>query len=122
MVDGEARVEQLLYGGKMTAHVALDEIAGKLSDIRENYGPESLVVTEGTYRSGMFWMRSRFLNLFGNPQNVAHAGVICFLNCYAINMAMLGGCCSLAANIGRSNCTVVWGQNPYSSFPRKRPA
>jgi thiosulfate reductase/polysulfide reductase chain A len=97
---------------------ALDDIAGKLGDIREKYGPESLVVTEGTYRSGMFWMRTRFLNLFGNPQNVAHAGVICFLNCYAINMAMLGGCCSLAANIGRSNCTVVWGQNPYSSFPR----
>ena len=97
---------------------AFDEIANKLRDLREKHGPESLVVTEGTYRSGMFWMRSRFLNLFGNPQNVAHAGVICFLNCYAVNMAMIGGCCSLAANIAHSNCTVVWGQNSSASFPR----
>jgi thiosulfate reductase/polysulfide reductase chain A len=97
---------------------AFDEIADKLGEIKEKYGPESLVITEGTYRSGMFWMRSRFLNLFGNPQNVAHAGVICFLNCYAINMAMLGGCCSLVANTSHANCTVIWGQNPASSFPR----
>ncbi len=97
---------------------AFDEIAGKLAEVKERYGPESLVITEGTYRSGMFWMRSRFCNLFGNPQNIAHAGVICFLNCYAVNMAMIGGCCSLAANISHANCAVIWGQNPASSFPR----
>ncbi len=97
---------------------AFDEIADKLRDIKKKYGPESLVVTEGTYRSGMFWMRTRFCSLFGNPQNVAHAGVICFLNCYAINMTMLGSCCSLVANTAHTNCAVIWGQNAANSFPR----
>jgi anaerobic selenocysteine-containing dehydrogenase len=103
---------------KISWEQAFDEIAGKLGDMKERFGPESLVVTEGTYRSGAFWMRSRFLNLFGNPHNVAHAGVICLLNCHAINMALIGGCCSLVPNIAHSNCMVVWGQNPASSSPR----
>ncbi|MGQ9546490.1 MAG: molybdopterin-containing oxidoreductase family protein [Dehalococcoidia bacterium] len=97
---------------------AFDEIAAKLSSIRKRFGPESLVVTEGTYRAGSFWIRSRFLNLFGNPQNVAHPGVICLLNCYAIDMALIGGCCSQTPNISHSNCVVFWGQNPASSSPR----
>jgi thiosulfate reductase/polysulfide reductase chain A len=109
---GEGRWQKIAW------EQAFDEIAGKLADIKARFGPESLVVTEGTYRSGAFWMRSRFLNLFGNPQNVAHPGVICLLNCYAIDMALIGGCCSQSPNISHSNCVVFWGQNPASSSPR----
>jgi len=97
---------------------AFDEIAAKLGSLRDKYGPESLAISEGTYRAGTFWIRSRFCSLFGNPINVAHAGVNCLLNCVAINMAIMGGSCSLVPNIGRSSCAVIWGQNPINSFPR----
>jgi len=97
---------------------AFDEIADKLREMKEKYGPESLVITEGTYRSGTYWIRSRFCNLFGNPLNVSHAGVNCLCNCIAIDMALIGGCCSLVPNIARTGCVVIWGQNPANSFPR----
>jgi hypothetical protein len=51
---------------------ALDEIAEKLKSIKAQYGAESLVFAEGTYRGSPFWMRSRFASLFGNPQNITH--------------------------------------------------
>ena len=65
---------------------ALDEIAVKLKEMKEEAGPESLVVAEGTYRSGPFWVRSRFCSLFGNPQNVTHPGIVCMLNCNSVDI------------------------------------
>ena len=47
---------------------------------------------EGTYRSDMYPMRTRFLNLFGNPSNIGCAGTICRCNTIAINYALLGMC------------------------------
>ena len=41
---------------------ALDEIASKLKGLVERYGPpESIAVVEGTYRTDLYWVRSRFL-------------------------------------------------------------
>ena len=48
---------------------AIEEIAGKLNELKVTHGPETLAVIEGTFRGENFWARSRFLNLFGNPQN-----------------------------------------------------
>ena len=52
---------------RITWDQALDEIAEKLRELKEQYGPETLAVTEGTLRGALFWMRSRFCYLFGNP-------------------------------------------------------
>lgn len=102
---------------RVTWDQALDEIAEKLKSIKERHGAESLVVIEGTYRSGPFWARSRFCSLFGNPQNVTHPGIICGLNCNSIDMAMIGGIC-FVPYISKTNCLVLWGQNPAESAPR----
>jgi len=89
---------------------ALDEIAEKLFALKEQYGPESLIAAEGTYRSDHFWARSRFLNLFGNPQNLICPGMICFCNDYTVEMAMLGS--QLLDDVGKTRCVVFWGANP----------
>ncbi len=92
---------------------ALDEIAEKLSSLKAEYGPETLIASEGTYRSDHFWARSRFLNLFGNPQNLIDPGTVCFCNVYAINLALLGTV--LFVDIPRTKCVVLWGGNPEQS-------
>ena len=105
---------------RITWKQALDEIAEKLSLLKDKYGPETLAITEGTLRGALFWMRSRFCFLFGNPHNVFHPGLICNLNRYAMGQAIagfqvtkkeVGGGC-------HSNCVVFWGTNATEATPR----
>jgi len=96
---------------------ALDEIAEKLKSIKAQYGAESLVFAEGTYRGSPFWMRSRFASLFGNPQNITHPGISCMLNCNSLAMAVTGGIFAVPP-LSRTNCLVLWGQNPADSSSR----
>jgi anaerobic selenocysteine-containing dehydrogenase len=69
---------------------AIGEIAEKLEALKEKYGAETLVISEGTYRSDHLWARSRFSNLFGNPGNIIDPGTICWCWTYTVNMAMVG--------------------------------
>lgn len=56
---------------------ALDEIAGKLKEIRDVYGAEAVAYTSGTeYRTESIY-KGRFFNLFGSPNNI-NQGQICF--------------------------------------------
>ena len=55
---------------------ALEEVAYKLSEIRDKHGPEALMITSGTGRTTL-WSRLRFLNLFGSP-NAVGQGTICY--------------------------------------------
>lgn len=108
---------------RITWEQALDEIAEKLSALKEKYGPETLAVTEGTLRGALFWMRSRFCYLFGNPHNVFHGGIICSINRYSMGQAIAGypvtkkdpGGASL---ISHTNCFVLWGTNATDASPR----
>lgn len=90
---------------------ALDEIAGKLAQLKESYGAETLLVNEGTYRCDHTWARTRFMNLFGNPHNLFCPGTICFINAYNINLCMVG-CVNIWSDLENSKCVVLWGQNP----------
>jgi thiosulfate reductase / polysulfide reductase chain A len=69
---------------------ALDEIAAKLKQLKADYGAETLSVIEGTYRTDLYGIRGRFLNLFGNPQNAAAPGITCGCNKECMDI-MLGG-------------------------------
>jgi thiosulfate reductase/polysulfide reductase chain A len=109
---------------RITWDQAMDEIASKLASLKEQYGPETLAVTEGTVRGALFWMRSRFCNLFGNPHNAFHPGVTCALNRYSIGQAIAGWrVCDKAmtpkkASIEKTNCLVIWGNSPTESIQR----
>ena len=56
---------------------ALDEIADKLKQIKAKAGAESLAITEGGLRNDIYGIRTRFLNLFGNPINIGDPGSAC---------------------------------------------
>jgi anaerobic selenocysteine-containing dehydrogenase len=109
---------------RITWEQAMDEIAAKLGSLKEQYGPETLAVTEGTVRGALFWLRSRFCNLFGNPHNAFHPGVTCALNRYSIGQAMAGWrVCDKAmtpkkTSIDRTNLLVFWGSSPTESLQR----
>ncbi len=52
---------------------ALDEVAAKLLSLRDEYGPETLAAITGTHHySDNTWPKSRFLNLFGSPNNLGN--------------------------------------------------
>ena len=95
---------------------AMDEIAAKLSELRDKYGPETLAVTEGTYRSDLYPIRSRFLNLFGNPSNIGCAGTICYCNTLALNLALLG-CPQGAPRFDEAKCIAISGCDISQTAP-----
>ncbi len=97
---------------------AIDEIAEKLNKLKASYGAKTLAVFEGTYRGENIWARSRFLNLFQNPQNVFHPGVVCTLNCLATEQAMMGDSVMATPDIAHTSCLVLDGIRPHESSPR----
>jgi thiosulfate reductase/polysulfide reductase chain A len=94
---------------------ALDEIADKLKQLKEQYGAETLSVIEGTYRTDLYGIRGRFLNLFGNPQNAASPGITCTCNKEAIDMMLAGASLpSMIRSLDKENspqCLVFCGTN-----------
>ncbi len=102
---GSNKFEQISYDQ------AIKEIAEKLQALKDEYGPETLVFSEGTYRSDHMWARSRFSNLFGNPGNIIDPGSICWCFTYTMNMAMVGWPIenTLPMTAPQSNCMVLWG-------------
>ncbi|MFH1031844.1 MAG: molybdopterin-dependent oxidoreductase [Chloroflexota bacterium] len=108
---GENKWQQISYGQ------ALDEIAEKLKQIKAKYGAESLTVIEGTERNDIYAIRTRFLNVFGNPRNVGDPGVICACNKSALRRALLGT--PIMSDKNNVKCVVVAGYNITESRRRK---
>ncbi|MEM2103842.1 MAG: molybdopterin-dependent oxidoreductase [Candidatus Bathyarchaeia archaeon] len=112
---GENRWQQINY------EKALDEIAEKLKEIIAKYGPESIGIVEGTFRSDTYWARARLMNLLGNPNNVADPGTICGKPMAAQWQLTLGAACSCGGmfqwGIPGLTCYVVIGHDPSESFP-----
>ncbi|MGV8083490.1 MAG: molybdopterin-dependent oxidoreductase [Coriobacteriia bacterium] len=97
---------------------ALDEIAEKLQKLKDEYGPETLVSAEGTYRSDHLWARSRFSNLFGNPSNILDPGTICWCWTYTVNMSMVGWPIESTAPpcAPDASTAVIWGKRPDECY------
>ncbi|MDR1184758.1 MAG: molybdopterin-dependent oxidoreductase, partial [Coriobacteriales bacterium] len=114
---GEDRWEQIPYGQ------AMDEIAQKLQALVDEYGPETLVSSEGTYRSDHLWARSRFSNILGNPGNVVDPGTICWCWNYTLNMAMAGWPVEGAIPVGieQANTYVIWGNSASEKYGPQSP-
>ncbi|MCS7114132.1 MAG: molybdopterin-dependent oxidoreductase [Nitrososphaerota archaeon] len=95
---------------------ALDEIASKLKELIESYGPECIGVVEGTYRTDLYWARARFLFAIGNPGNVAAPGTICACNDIALQHCVYGTCTQYP-DIAHARCIVVDGRNYPTAAP-----
>lgn len=114
---GEDKWEQISYDQ------AIKEISEKLQGLIDKYGPETLVSSEGTYRSDHLWARSRFTNLLGNPGNVVDPGTICWCWNYSLNMAMVGWPVEsmMPASPQQSNTIVNWGKRCSESYAPEAP-
>ena len=64
----------------------------------------------------MYPMRTRFLNLFGNPSNIGCAGTICRCNTVAMNYALLGMANS-RSKLPNLKCLVIDGCNLSGTAP-----
>ena len=95
---------------------ALDEIAARLKALKAKYGAETLSVIEGTYRTDLYGIRNRFLNLFGNPVNIGSTGVTCGTNKTQLSFALAGTNLMppVISNSGldKQGCFVYCGSNP----------
>ncbi|MDR0817363.1 MAG: molybdopterin-dependent oxidoreductase [Clostridiales Family XIII bacterium] len=108
---GEGKWEEISW------EQALDEIAAKLAELKGKYGGETLSITEGTYRSDVYPIRTRFLNLFGNPSNIGCAGTICHCNTAALSFALIGTAQGGRHGKGIPKCTVIHGNDMSQTVP-----
>ncbi|MBM2831597.1 MAG: phsA2 [Dehalococcoidia bacterium] len=85
---------------------ALDEIAGKLKDLKAKYGPETLATTVGTGRSH-YEFRSRFMHLFGSPNQIGQ-GHICWGPQQVVCTALFGWATNPIVR-SETKCVLAWG-------------
>ena len=102
---GEGKWQQITW------KQALDEVAAKLTGLRDEYGPETLAFSKGTYRT-YGWAIERFYNLFGSP-NLTGANHICMCPSHTVEWSTYGFMAH--GDLHNSNCIVVWGYQPSES-------
>ena len=93
---------------------ALDTIVAKFNAVIDEYGPESIVVGQGTgrdYESHLY----RFANQLGTP-NVLTAGHMCYVSRVASTLVTLGNL-PICDYEGGPKCIITWGCNPQWTNP-----
>ena len=93
---------------------ALDTIADRFGGVIEEYGPESIVVGQGTGRDYESFLY-RFANLLGTP-NVLTAGHMCYVSRIGATLITCGNL-PVCDYEGEPRCIVVWANNPLWTNP-----
>lgn len=92
----------------------LDEIAEKLTQLKKQYGAETLASLGGTGRGHQQIIKERFMNLFGSP-NSANAGQWCAIYNYMVESFVYGGGTRGKSGLAPGGCLVLWGKEPAES-------
>ena len=97
---------------------ALDEIAGTISRLSADFGPETLAYSFGTLHAADWGIGERFMNLFGSP-NAAGQDKVCYgPNALGESLTYGFGPTFYTAPVaGKTRCVVVWGFRPSASMP-----
>lgn len=93
---------------------ALEEISAKLTEIKKNFGAESIVIHPNNGMSCGPVIR-RFANLLGTP-NMIEDGWVCSIGSRKIDIVTFGWL-SMHGDRRNSKCIVIWGGNPANSHP-----
>ena len=99
---------------RITWDEALGTIAEKFKAVIDEYGPESIVIGQGTgrdYESHLY----RFANQLGTP-NVLTAGHMCYVSRVASTLVTVGNL-PICDYEGGPRCIVLWGCNPQWTNP-----
>lgn len=100
---------------RITWDEALDTIAAKFQAVVDEYGPEYIVVGQGTgrdYESHLY----RFANQLGTP-NVLTAGHFCYVSRVSSSLITCGNLPVVDYFINEPKCIVIWGTNPMWTNP-----
>jgi thiosulfate reductase/polysulfide reductase chain A len=97
---------------KISWNQAMDEIAQKLKELKDKYGPESVATSGGTNRTDD-WARRRFFNLFGSP-NTMRTHVICGMNGFMLESCIFGW--GTSPDLFNTKLVVSWGHNLGISY------
>lgn len=100
---GEGKWQQISW------EQALDEVAAKIAEIRDKYGPEAVATSSGTYRTDDAY-RIRFFNVFGSPNNIGQ-GAICYGPHEMVGGAIFGWPLGRAGTVKETKLTVFLGTN-----------
>lgn len=109
---GEGEWKQISWGE------ALNTIAEKLNDIKEEFGPESVAIFQGTGRHHWNFV-PRFANAFGTPNWTEPGLAQCFFPRVTVGKITYGDYLVndyYNEDISPS-CVLVWGHNPIVSSP-----
>jgi anaerobic selenocysteine-containing dehydrogenase len=95
---------------RITWDEALDTIATKFQAVIDEYGPEYIVVGQGTgrdYESHLY----RFANQLGTP-NVLTAGHFCYVSRVSTSLITCGNLPVVDYYINEPKCIIIWATNP----------
>ena len=92
---------------------ALDDIAGHLAALRDQYGPGTLASAIGGPH-GSFWPLHRFMSLFGSPNNMG-IGQICWNPRIWMDAITFGWTIEADILPGITKAFFLWGTNPAQS-------
>lgn len=92
---------------------ALDEIAGKLHTLKQEFGPEVLATSIGGPHT-TYWPLHRFMSLFGSPNNMG-IGQICWNPGIWVNTLTYGWPIDMELDPAATECAILWGVNPGES-------
>jgi len=105
---------------------ALDEVAAKLTALKEEFGPETLVVTTGHGESShdAVFPYGRFENIFGTPNLICSGAFICGSPDFNGAIATIGFASNAEAvpNPVKNKCLLMWGKHPIESYSAAWPA
>jgi len=93
---------------------ALDTIANKYKEIISKYGPEAIVIGQGTGRDYAETLY-RFANLLGTP-NVITAGHMCYVSRLGATLITCGAL-PVCDYDSHPKCVMVWGNNVVWTHP-----
>ena len=99
---------------QITWDEALETISNKFQAVIDEYGPEYIVVGQGTgrdYESHLY----RFANLLGTP-NVLTAGHMCYVSRVSTSLITCGNL-PVVDYEGEPKCIVMWACNPLWTNP-----
>jgi len=100
---------------RITWDEALDTIATKFQAVIDEYGPEYIVVGQGTgrdYESHLY----RFANQLGTP-NVLTAGHFCYVSRVSSSLITCGNLPIVDYYVNEPKCIVIWATNPMWTNP-----
>ena len=103
---GEGKWEQIDYDQ------AIQEVADRINQIKEENGAEAVASAGGTTRTDD-WARRRFLNQFGTP-NGFHNALLCWIPTFMAETCVAGWS-PFETDLGGAKSLILWGMNPGAS-------